>query len=265
VRREVLSELPEEETGRPPLLFVPGLRHAAWCYAEHWLARAAARGYPAYAVSLRGHGASGRARRRHTTLRAYTHDVQQVAASLPRQAVLIGHGLGGAVVARALTRYPARAGVLVAPVLSGWRVFGRALLRNPFGTLPGLIGGGVRLSAGQLFSRRLDPELARRYRSRLDRSAAIPQYQAVLQRWQGLPIAGAPVLVVGSPDDKIVSLRALRAAAELYGTEPLLFPGMGHDMMLDEGWAEPIDAILDWLDKTLPQPTQASEASSLHY
>jgi hypothetical protein len=29
----------------------------------------------------------------------------------------------------------------------------------------------------------------------------------------------------------------------------LLFPGMGHDMMLDDRWQEPIDAILDWLDK----------------
>jgi hypothetical protein len=29
----------------------------------------------------------------------------------------------------------------------------------------------------------------------------------------------------------------------------LLFPGMGHDMMLDSRWREPVDAILDWLDK----------------
>jgi hypothetical protein len=26
---------------------------------------------------------------------------------------------------------------------------------------------------------------------------------------------------------------------------------MGHDLMLDEGWAEPIGAILDWLEKEL--------------
>jgi hypothetical protein len=54
---------------------------------------------------------------------------------------------------------------------------------------------------------------------------------------------------VGSPDDKIVSGAALARAARRYGGAPLLFPGMGHDLMLDARWQEPIDAILDWLDK----------------
>jgi alpha-beta hydrolase superfamily lysophospholipase len=60
------------------------------------------------------------------------------------------------------------------------------------------------------------------------------------------------LLVVGSPDDKVVSAAALTRAARGYGGAPLLFPGMGHDLMLDAGWAEPIDAILDWLDKPHP-------------
>jgi hypothetical protein len=42
---------------------------------------------------------------------------------------------------------------------------------------------------------------------------------------------------------------ALADAARRYGRTPLLFPGMGHDLMLDARWREPIDAILDWLDK----------------
>jgi hypothetical protein len=41
----------------------------------------------------------------------------------------------------------------------------------------------------------------------------------------------------------------LRRAAERHGGAPLLFPGMGHDLPLDARWREPIDAILDWLDK----------------
>ena len=60
------------------------------------------------------------------------------------------------------------------------------------------------------------------------------------------------MLVLGSPDDRIVTRAALdRAAARHGGGAPLLFPGMGHDLMLDPGWAEPIDAILDWLVKEL--------------
>ena len=62
--------------------------------------------------------------------------------------------------------------------------------------------------------------------------------------------ATPPVLVVGSPDDRIVPRRSLETAARRYGGAPLLFPGMGHDLMLDARWQEPIDAILDWLDKS---------------
>ena len=121
--REVLSAAPELERGRPPLLFVPGFGHGAWAFAEHWLGHAASRGFPAYAVSLRGHGGSEPAP--EATLRAYAHDVVQVAAGLPRQAVLVGHGAGALVVAHALARYPARAAVLVAPVFGGWGVWAR--------------------------------------------------------------------------------------------------------------------------------------------
>ena len=65
---------------------------------------------------------------------------------------------------------------------------------------------------------------------------------------QASPVGDPPILVVGSPDDRVVSRTALDRTA---GGAPLLFPGMAHEMMLDAGWAEPIDAILDWLTKEL--------------
>src|SRR3954447_659243 len=100
VHREVLSALPAEASDAAPLLFVPGFGHGAWAFAERWLDHAAERGFPAYAMSLRGHGASGTAPK--PGLRAYVHDVAQVAASLPRQAVLVGHGASALVVAMAM-------------------------------------------------------------------------------------------------------------------------------------------------------------------
>lgn len=248
VRRELLTATPEVDTGRPPLLFVPGFGCGAWIYAEHWLDHAAERGFRAYAVSLRGHGESGSDPGR-ATLRAYVHDVVQAAAGLPRQAVLVGHGSGALVVARALSRYPARAAVLAAPVLGGWRTLGRALARNPFGTVPALFGGGLRLSRRQLFSRELPDAVASGYASRIGRAATLAQWQLLLHRAPE-PVVGDPrVLVLGSPDDAVVPLAALERAARGYGAAPLLFPGMGHLLMLDARWQEPVDAILDWLEK----------------
>lgn len=259
VHREILSAVPApveqgwagaaagSDVPHPPVLFVPGFGHGAWAFAEHWLEHAAARGFPAYAVSPRGHGGSGEGRR--ATLRAYTHDVVQAAAELPRRAVLVGHGAGALVVTYALARYPARAGVLVAPVLGGWAALGAALLHNPLGTVPAVFGGRLRLRRSQLFSAELPEELARGYAGRLGRASSRAQWQLLVHRAPEPPVGDPPVLVVGSPDDRVVPATALVDAARRYGGAPLLFPGMGHDMMLDARWAEPIDAILDWLDK----------------
>ncbi|HEY8472485.1 MAG TPA: alpha/beta fold hydrolase [Natronosporangium sp.] len=257
VHRELLAATPapamapsgygSAEPEPPPLLFVPGFGFGAWVYAEHWLDHAAERGFRAYAMSLRGHGESGSAPR--TTLRAYTHDVVQVAASLPRQAVLIGHGAGALVVARALARYPARAAVLAAPVLGGFPTLGRALVRNPAGTLPAVFGGRLRLSRRQLFSRELPDQVAAEYTSRLGRAAPLAQWQLLWHRAPEPPVGEPPVLVLGSPDDPVVPGSALARAAQHYRAAPLLFPGMGHALMLDARWREPIDAILDWLEK----------------
>ncbi|WP_431928454.1 alpha/beta hydrolase [Micromonospora wenchangensis] len=246
-RREVLGVDPELDEGRPPLLFVPGFGHGAWAFAEHWLEHAASRGFPAYAMSLRGHGGSEPAP--GATLRAYTHDVVQVAAGLPRQAVLVGHGAGALVVSHALARYPARAAVLVAPVLGGAATAGAALRANPLGTLPALFGAGLRLHRRQLFSRDLPEADARRHLARLGRAGRRAQWQLLAGRAAEPAVGRPPVLVLGSPDDRVVPPAALTRAARRYGAAPLLFPGMGHDLMLDTRWQEPLDALLDWLVK----------------
>jgi len=239
VEREVLSALPEDAGGNPPLLFVPGLGHGAWAFAEHWLGHAASRGFPAYSVSPRAEG----------SLRAYVHDVVQVAAGLPRQAVLVGHGAGALVVSHALARYPARAAVLASPVPSGWSALGAALRANPFGTLPALVGAAPRLSRRQLFSGDL-PEAAA-YHARL-RAVPVRVYRQVLFATSpAAPVGDPPTLVVGSPDDRVVPRAALDRTAARCGGAPLLFPGMAHDLMLDTNWREPIDAVLDWLTKEL--------------
>ncbi|BCY06535.1 alpha/beta hydrolase [Actinoplanes sp. L3-i22] len=234
--RDVAALLPDDDEGRPPVLFVPGLGHAAWAFAEHWLPHTAGRGFPAHALSPRPGG----------DLRAQVHDVVQTAASLPRQAVLIGHGVGAQVVARALGRYPARAAVLVAPVLDGRSALGSALLANPAGTIPALFGGRLRISARQLFNSGLPAEQTAEYLSRLDPK---PRAELLRRAVPPRPVGDPPVLVVGSPDDRVVARKALDRAAAAYAGAPLMFPGMGHDLMLEESWAEPIDAILDWLTK----------------
>ena len=185
--RELLTSEPDEPGGRAALLFVGGDKRGARVYAEHWLGHAAGRGFQAHALSVRGQGKAADVK---GDLRACASDVAQTAAGLPAQPVLIGHSRGAAVLAEALSRYPARAAVFVAPR------FGRYVPPTPAGA--------------------------------------------------------PPVLVVGDPDDKRADRQTLEKAAAHYGVAPLLFQGAGHEMMLSAAWREPLDAILDWLENTIP-------------
>jgi pimeloyl-ACP methyl ester carboxylesterase len=223
VRREVLSSRPVDD-GLPPVLFVPGPAFPAAVFAEHWLGHAASRGFPAHALTARRGG----------DLRAYAHDVVQTAAALPRQTVLVGHGVGAMIVAAALGRYPARAAVLVCPALDRGAIIGTGLRVNAAGTLPAVFGGRLTMSGRQL------AQPGNAVPHKIPRLTDRPR-----------PVGDPPMLVVGSPDDRVVPRKSLDRAAAHYGGAPLLFPGMGHDLMVGEGWAEPIDAILDWLGKEL--------------
>jgi pimeloyl-ACP methyl ester carboxylesterase len=243
---EILERRPATDEGRPPLLFVHGLGHGAWCW-EHWLDAAAEAGHPAYAVSLRGHAGSP-GRLRTSLLKHYVDDVVATAAALPRPAVLVGHSMGGLVVQRALARYAAHAGVLVAPVPAHPAV--GALMRiarqHPLDALRIVAGGSLPLRAEYLFAE-LEAEEARRHTDRCHGESALVQYQLLLHKPAPAPLGGAPVLVLASPDDRLIPLSGIRSTAARYGAELREFPGIGHDLMLDARRQEPLKVMLDWL------------------
>jgi pimeloyl-ACP methyl ester carboxylesterase len=245
---EVLERQPAADDGRPPLLFVHGLGHGAWCW-QHWQAAAAEAGYPTYAVSLRGHGSSS-GRLRTALLRHYVDDVVATAQSLPRPAVLVGHSMGGLVVQRALARYAARAAVLVAPVPAHPAVASLAAIarRHPGDALRIVAGGSLPLRADYLFHELPEPE-AQDHADRCGGESAVVQYQLLMHRPARPPLGSPPVLVLATPDDRLVPIRGVRSTAVRYGADVVEFPGMGHDLMLDARWREPLDAMLSWLDK----------------
>src|ERR1700694_3612223 len=101
----------------PPLLFVHGAWHGAWCWEEHFLRYFADRGWSVKAIDLRGQGsAPGRKRLRWTRIADYVTDLAEAADSLPEPPVVIGHSMGGLVVQKYLESHTAPAAVLVASV-----------------------------------------------------------------------------------------------------------------------------------------------------
>ena len=156
---EVIARECAGESDRPPLLFVHGAGHGAWCWAEHFLDFFAEHGFDSYALSLRGHGKSGgRERLRWTSIADYVSDVEQVAAGLPREPVLVGHSLGGLVVQKYLEAHEAPAAVLLAPPSVRGLLGGalRTLREHPWLSLQVLLSGTPR----RLFA---TPELVRKF------------------------------------------------------------------------------------------------------
>jgi len=57
----------------------------------------------------------------------------------------------------------------------------------------------------------------------------------------------APVLVLGAEFDDCFTTDEVRVTARAYRTEAEIFPDMGHDMMLESGWAAVAERIHVWL------------------
>ena len=253
--REVLSIVPEgwhdqpRATRKPPILFVHGIAHGAWCWREHWMPAAAELGYPVYAVSLRGHGDSGgRKRLGRTLLRHYVHDVLQTITELPQPPVIVGHSMGALIAQLVADRYAPRGLALLtpAPLQGASYMLPRMLRRRPLDAAKVVAGGTLPLRAEHLFVG-LDESTAARYVDRLGRESPWAQYELFVPHRIG-PVR-CPVLVVGTPDDRVVDERAVEETARAYGVDPVWLPGIGHDLMLDVGWEKALGLLLDWVDE----------------
>jgi pimeloyl-ACP methyl ester carboxylesterase len=258
-QREVMVSIPvgwadqPRATRKPPLLFIHGLAHGAWCFAEHWVGAAAAAGYPAYALSLRGHGRSdGAAALNKTSMRDYVADVMQVITTLPEPPVLVGHSMGALIAQLVAERYPARGVVLLTPTaLSGSTgLLLNLAKREPGDVLAAVAGMTLPMRPSSLFHG-LDAETALAYCRQTGREAPIAQYELLLPHRIG-PVR-APVLVVGARNDALVTSAAVEQVASAYGTTPLWLAEIGHDVMLDVGQDRAFEAVATWLNAALSE------------
>ena len=193
-------------------------------------------GWPSYAVSLRGHGGSGGARHlRTTTTRDYVHDVMQTIIELPEPPVLIGHSMGAIVAQLVAERYPLRGLVLLTPAPMHSAVGDLVRDREGPAGRPRARGGrAARCRWSRTSSSRASTPRPRAPTPTAPRSESpLVQWELLLRRTVG-PVR-CPVLVIGTPSDRLVRPADVQRTAESYGVEPVWFPGIGHDVMLDAG------------------------------
>jgi len=254
---EVIDKGSYSDAHPVPLLFVHGGWHGAWCWDDHFLDFFADAGYRAVALSLRGHGNSPTTKPLpKVSIADYLDDVGSVADDLGGAPVLIGHSLGGFVIQRYLEDHSAPAAVLVGSVppqgvlnlaLRVWR-------RRPSMTMEAW-------SDPTLLKFLATPALTREYLFCADTPEGT--VESCMQRAGAESVRAAmtdpivrrvrtrrvttPILVLGAEYDGFVSVRNVRATARAYRTEPEFF-SMGHNMMLEPGWADVARRIHAWLE-----------------
>ncbi len=101
------------------------------------------------------------------------------------------------------------------------------------------------------FSPELGEEQLREYAARMGSESARALLELVYTRPDPARIRGIPLLVLGGGRDYFIRPPAIRRTAEAYGAELKILPDLPHGMMLDAGWRQAAEAVLEWLQRTL--------------
>ena len=257
--------MPEPAFQRPPLLFIHGAWHGAWCWDDHFLPWFAARGWECAAVTLRGHGA-GRTEPsvQWTATAAYLQDIEGAAAMFSQPPVLIAHSLGGYLAMRLLEKrpYPAVALLTPVPVTGSLPAFLREFRRTPrlvgracVRADPALLLATPQLARHFLFTEHTPEVTVRRAHERLCGESMMATLETALR----LPNPAAirrqqtPLLVLAAGHDGLFSVAEQRRTARALNADFALVEDAGHDLMLDSAWPRAARLLHDWLEVKVGQ------------
>ncbi|CAK0856661.1 unnamed protein product [Prorocentrum cordatum] len=249
-------------------------RHAAWCWDVHFLDYFRARGFDAYALSLRGHGGSGQGGVEDGTVEMHAGDVaafvEHVHRESGRPVVLVGHSFGGLFVQSAASRLVAAgsAALAGAVLLSSVPPSGNAELGKRYFQRDFVLGArltwamvtraferDLELSRLMFFGQGMPLEQVGRYTDRMGEGCPPGARLLDLRRLSGsLPVEAVPpgklpVMVAGGDADVIVDREALEETARAHGVEAVILEGVAHDAMLDLKWEDTANAIADWIER----------------
>ena len=277
LRLEVLSASPAAPSlaRRPPLVFVHGSYHAAWCWAERWIPYFVDAGWDCRALSLRGQGGG------EAVPLPVAGTLQLIAADLAHYLrsesfgperpppVLIAHSFGG-LVAQLLagtSYFPQLSGLVLlasAPPSGNQKLVGRTFLRDPlFGAaltyafITRAFATNAYLCRASFFSPGLPEADVARYMASIERSCPaglrlldLRALVTILPIRAPPPHLRPPTLVVGGDLDRVVDVEALEETAAEWGAgPPVVLRGVAHDLMLDQEWREGAGAVRRWLEE----------------
>jgi len=252
---------------KAPVLFIPGFCASAWVY-ESYLPFFAERGYPGFALNLRGREGSalpsgtflGR-----VSLSDYVEDGRQAANWIKErlgQPIVFGHSMGGLIgqklgeegLARALVLLspapPKGISMITGPVLRRQLKYLRTLLRSRrfeprLSDMRALVMNRVPASEQDAMFAHFVPDSGRAAR---EMSVGALRVDAERVRANG-----NKVLVVTSDEDRLIPQRIAQRVAQRYRAPLYIARGHGHLMLKEPGWEESAEFIAGWLSREVPR------------
>ena len=188
----------------------------------------------------------------------YVADVNQVVAQLQDPPILIGHSMGGLVVQKYLEEHTVPAAVLLAsvPVKGVLRTTLRIALRHPLAFLKANLTwslypiiGKPALCREAFFSADISDDNLHAYFKRMQDESYLAFLDMMLFNLPKPERIETDLLILGANDDTIFYPEEIEATAKAYQSQPFMFPGMAHNMMLERDWQSVADRILNWLEE----------------
>lgn len=248
------------------------LVHGAWLNASSWdavKARYEARGYTVIAPDwpLDDRAPSALRASPHPDLarvgqREIVAHYEAIIRALPDAPILIGHSVGGVFVQHLLDRGLGVAGVVIDPAPTpGVPLYPHAIVSALPVFLDLFSRGKVKHMSRRFFARRFAQTAPADHVDALYDRYIVPTPGRVY--WDGVinPMKinwrnpdRAPMLLIGGGKDLIADAAMTRAIFAKQKRAPSLteyreFPDRSHWTMLDPGWEEVADAVLDWAER----------------
>jgi pimeloyl-ACP methyl ester carboxylesterase len=263
----IVSRIPQNPNGAPPILFVHGAFAGAWCWDEFFMPWFADAGFQVSAIDLPGRrGRPDYPQLQEFTLGDYEDAVCAAVDSFDTPPIVIGHSMGGYLAWRAAEIKKISALVMMAPVpptgLAAPAM--QLLLSNPSLAIDvAAVHAGKMASVdtlhATLFSDAVPLEVAERYISRFQSESRLavsglytPHMPNVMALW------GTPIMILGAGSDPLIPPAHVHWTGSICGRSAHIYQGMGHGMMLETGWRRVAGDIAHWLAEqgfgTAPTP-----------
>lgn len=251
-----IHKQPAQQDRKPPIVFVHGVYHAAWCWDEYFTSYFSQADYEVYTLNLRGHGADS-SNLTWASFNDYVNDLTKLITQLDRPPILIGHSMGGMIIQRYIQDHRAAAAVLISTPTAkslrraSWRMFKRrpsAVLKSILTLNTDDIYHDPNVIRSSFFTNKLPSNKAQKFINLIQNQ---PESRRILLDLMCLkpkkPAQQPPILVIGGGKDQDLPTSTFFDVAKIYNTQPIILKNMPHDMMLEDDWQRAADIVLEWL------------------